>query len=555
MPLLRSYIVRLVILSVTFLVLATYTFRERLLSITASIGVFSTRDQDIIDTGYAKYQGNRTFPNTVAYLGIPYAEPPLGDRRFRAPVALDTGRIARSSKSTVVDATKFPDFCIQGTTGGGNAGEAGSEDCLKVNIYAPVGAKRGSNLPILVYIHGGGYIFGNPANLPFDHWIQQSPNVVIVSVYYRLSSFGFLATPAFRDPAYGDLNAGFLDQIEALRWVKRNIAAFGGDSTKVTINGQSAGGSSVGLHLVAEEGDVLFRAAIVQSLYRTPLPSPEEQESLFQFYARTAGCHAGSVASKMACLRNASVSALARAQDAAMYSSSCLKNCDSIASGYQVFHPVVDGKIITDFPTKSILNDKFARVPLIVGTVTHSSPSRNRATTNETISGGTDVSAALRKFFPSLSDNGIAAIERRTLMGESFAPHSNVWTYRYNQPNPTFPGFGVHHAAENWMMFRGTNTRLNGTTIFTPMSPISTAFAEELIAYWLSFVRSGNPNTYRLTRSPTWSRYAKANRVRIVLQEDPAQIVSRSGSVLEVEGEEEAGRCALVGTLAVEMEN
>jgi len=126
-----------------------------------------------------------------------------------------------------------------------------------------------------------GYLFGSPENLPFDHWIQQSPNVVIVSVYYRLSSFGFLATPAFRGPAHGDLNAGFLDQIEALRWVKRNIAAFGGDSMKVTINGQSAGGSSVGLHLVAEEGEVLFRAAIVQSLYRTPLPSPEEQEVRF----------------------------------------------------------------------------------------------------------------------------------------------------------------------------------------------------------------------------------------------------------------------------------
>lgn len=118
MPLLRTYIARLVVLSVTFLVLARYTFRERLLSITASIGVLPTRDQDIVDTVYAKYQGNRTFPNTVAYLGIPYAEPPLGDRRFRAPVPLDTGRIASSSKSTVVDATKYPDFCIQGTTGG-----------------------------------------------------------------------------------------------------------------------------------------------------------------------------------------------------------------------------------------------------------------------------------------------------------------------------------------------------------------------------------------------------------------------------------------------------
>ena len=93
-------------------------------------------------------------------------------------------------------------------------------------------------------------------------------NVVVVSIYYRLSSFSFLAIPAFGDATIGDLNAGFLDQIEALRWVKENIVSFGGDPNKVTINGESAGGSSVELHLVAKNVEGLFHRAIAQSVYR-----------------------------------------------------------------------------------------------------------------------------------------------------------------------------------------------------------------------------------------------------------------------------------------------
>lgn len=124
-----------------------------------------------------------------------------------------------------------------------------------------------------------GYVFGNPANWPFDDWINQSPNVVIVSVYYRLDSFGFLAHPAFASSSeFGDLNVGFQDQTEALRWVQKHIDAFGGDPNQVTINGQSAGASSVELHLVAPQQAGLFHGAIAQSVYRTPLPSPQQQE-------------------------------------------------------------------------------------------------------------------------------------------------------------------------------------------------------------------------------------------------------------------------------------
>lgn len=123
-----------------------------------------------------------------------------------------------------------------------------------------------------------GYIYGNPAAFPFEHWINQSPNVVIVSVYYRLDSFGFLSHPSFAtDPSLGDFNVGFQDQILALRWVKAHIAAFGGNPESVTINGESAGGGSVMLHLVANEGEKLFSGAIAQSVDREALPTPDNQ--------------------------------------------------------------------------------------------------------------------------------------------------------------------------------------------------------------------------------------------------------------------------------------
>ncbi|KAH6909244.1 EstA protein [Coprinopsis sp. MPI-PUGE-AT-0042] len=498
---------------------------------------------DIVDTGYAKYRGNRAYPNTVAYLGVPYAEPPLGERRFRAPLPLDIDRVRKETKGQVVDATQYPAPCIQGTTGGGDAGGAGSENCLKVNIYTPSGAGK----------HSKCYVFGNPASWPFEHWINQSPNVVIVSVYYRLSSLGFLALPELRDPVNGDLNAGFLDQIEALRWVKKHIASFGGDSSRVTIDGNSAGGASVELHMISSFKERLFSQAIAQSVYRTPLPTPEQLVPLFKFYATTAGCGEGTVQEQLACLRRAPVSALAIAQDSATRT--------TVPSGYFRFIPVVDGKTILDFPTRLITEGKMAAIPLIVG-----------ATTNETLgTGSTEVAESLKRFFPSLLDADIAALENaypaeeyatadlryqgvlgdvqlkcaRSIMATALARKGvGAYTYRYNQRNPTNGGTGVWHASENWMMFKGSNTGVNGTATFTDFSPAEDKFSKELIAYWLSFVRTGNPNAHRQPGSPVWPTYTLGNRARIVLQQAPDG--AQSGSSVEKETEREVERCKLV---------
>lgn len=517
----------------------------------------------VVDTGYARYRGNHTYPNSVAYLGIPYAEPPLGERRFRAPLPLNTTRVRQEAGGRVVDATTYPDQCVQGSTGAGDAGGAGSEDCLNVNIYAPVNATKDSKLPVLVYIHGGGYVFGNPRDWPFDHWIQQSPHAVVVSVYYRLDAFGFLSVPEL---GAADLNAGFRDQIEALRWTQAHIGAFGGDPARVTINGQSAGGSSIELHLVAHEaaqGKPLFAQAIAQSVYRIPLPTPEQQRPLFVYFAQTAGCGEGPISAQLACLRQAPVSVLARAQDDASFFS------ETFQGPYRSFHPVVDGEVITDLPTRSIQQGNFARVPLIVG-----------STSNETLSStSVDITVALKAYFPALDNATLeqypdvyprsdydSDVQRRqvatgeselicarTIIGQAAADHSPTFTYRYNQPNPTLNDtVTVGHAAENWMMFMGSNTGFNGSVTFSPMTPTQTAFAEELIAYWLSFVRAGNPNTFKLARSPVWPLYSRTSRKRVALQQGTPDT---SGSDVEAEPKAETARCEFVARQVVEQQN
>ncbi|KAF5371730.1 hypothetical protein D9758_003443 [Tetrapyrgos nigripes] len=532
---------------------------------------------NVVDLGYARYRGNLSYPNTVAYLGLPYAEPPLGERRFRAPLPLNVARVSGETRGKVIDVSEYPDFCVQQATGGG----AGSEDCLKVNVYAPAGAKRGDNLPVLVYIHGGGYRTGNPANWPFDHWIHQSPNVVIVSVYYRLSSFGFLAIPEFSDSSLGDFNVGFQvvfsrltlarklayyrfqDQTLALKWVQENIAAFGGNKKRVTIDGESTGGGSVEFHLVSPGEEGLFSAAIAQSAARPPTPPPEQVQPLFDFFSENAGCGNGTVVEKMKCLRKASVSALARAQ--------ALAATDAFDNGYRFFRPVVDGKIITTHPTASLLAGDFIKVPVMVG-----------STSNETTNTQPTVETGLRNLFPGLDDQDIEEflekypledfsspsqqlqvatgesylICARAAIGDAYAPVTNVWSYRYNQPNPTGNiSLGTGHAAENWMMFEGINTGSNGTGTFTPMTPTETAFAEELIAYWLSFVRSHNPNSHKLHRSPYWEPYVPSRHRRLVLQQGPNGTTNESGSFNEDEPKKEADRCAFVISKADKEQN
>ncbi|KDN46562.1 hypothetical protein RSAG8_04215, partial [Rhizoctonia solani AG-8 WAC10335] len=160
----------------------------------AATDSLSHSSNDVVNLGYASYRGlwNETVPGVISWLGVPYAQPP---RRFRAAQPLDE----TPREHNVTDLVQYPPFCVQGWAPWASIedrGGAGSEDCLFMNIYAPKTATNTSSLPILVYIHGGGYHNGNPRAWPFDNWVERSSvPFVAVSVYYRLSSLGFLAAP------------------------------------------------------------------------------------------------------------------------------------------------------------------------------------------------------------------------------------------------------------------------------------------------------------------------------------------------------------------------
>lgn len=202
------------------------------------------------------------------FKGIPYAAPPVGKLRWRAPQPAAKWKGVRASD-------KFGPACMQPIAAPGAPGpkrEEMSEDCLYLNVYRPAGApaQAGKPLPVMVWIHGGGLTGGAAHNPLYDGTHFAQGGVVLVSINYRLGYFGFFAHPALSKANADDGllgNYGLLDQIAALQWVKRNIAAFGGDPNNVTIFGESAGGLSVDGLMVSPLARGLFHKAISQSGY------------------------------------------------------------------------------------------------------------------------------------------------------------------------------------------------------------------------------------------------------------------------------------------------
>ncbi|KAJ8518407.1 hypothetical protein ONZ45_g4512 [Pleurotus djamor] len=412
--------------------------------------------ENAVNLGYVKYQGVRSLPNTNAFLGIPFAEPPVGHRRFRAPTPLNTLRVALEAHGQIVDATEYAPACVQ-------ANGSGQEDCLTLNVWAPAGAKKGDNLPVLVYIHGGGYDSGTPSGWKFDHWVEQSPNLIIVSASYRLGLFGFLAEPRFSNPLYGDFNQGFKDQILALKWVKKYISSFGGDPNTITINGHSAGANSILLHLVSKQTDKVFHRAIAQSVWRATLATPAQYQPLFDYIATHVGCTNSVFLLKMACMRQVTTAQLVAAASSVS---------TSFTGQYFDFVPIFDSQLFTEYPTESLVGGRYADVPLIVG-----------ATTNDTIANAPDIVSEFTTWWPQVTSASVDAILSmypasdypapdyrhrainadcqficpRSQLGTIFSASSAAWTYRHNERNAhsSFPRpiGSVGHADENWYFF------------------------------------------------------------------------------------------------------
>ncbi len=443
------------------------------------------------------------------YLGIPYAAPPVGALRWQPPAPAKHWHGVR-------DASQFAGHCPQNASPFGLP--SASEDCLYLNVYTPnhKGFLRDilHKHPVMVWIHGGALFLGESDDYDPIKLVERE-NVVVVTINYRLGLLGFLAHPALSAESdyQGSGNYGLMDQQAALKWVQRNIRAFGGDPDRVTIFGESAGGLSVHSHLASPGSADLFHRAIVQSgayaLQQAPLAAAE---ATGQALASVVGCADQSAA----CLRAVPVQTLLDNQG---------------ASG---FIPNVDGKVLTQSIKTSLATGDFNKVPVMQGS-NHDEWRLFVALRNDlvgspvtaagyaaNIAGTLGVPAATAGFiassvyplvaYPSpavalgaVGTDAIFACNARASV-RLLAQHVPTYAYEFNDPNPpqpflppvSFP-YGSFHAAEIQYVM-GVRPNLP-TAAFTPEQQ---ALSDSMISYWGRFARRGNPNSQH---TPAWAPY------------------------------------------------
>ncbi|WP_344854320.1 carboxylesterase/lipase family protein [Amycolatopsis ultiminotia] len=294
------------------------------------------RAGDVVRTASGLVRGTST-PDHRLFQGIPYAAAPVGERRWQPPAAAGSWPGER-------DATKPGPRCPQAPAGGA----ATSEDCLTLNVWTPTAGATGR--PVLVWLHGGAFVNGGGDRYGAERLVSRGDEIV-VTLNYRLGTLGFLADPALgAQPG----NYGFLDQQQALRWVRDNIAAFGGDPAAVTIAGESAGGMSVCDHLVAPGSRGLFRAAIIQSGPCQAQASMVAAEETSVRYAAALGCRDRATAA--ACLRALPA---AKLLDSPAYVS---------VAGIEMPGPVTGGSVIPVSPPDGARGGSAVPVPVLLGT-------------------------------------------------------------------------------------------------------------------------------------------------------------------------------------------
>jgi para-nitrobenzyl esterase len=462
------------------------------------------------------------------FLGIPYASAPVGVLRWTLPQP-------PKPWTQVLDVTAFRNGCPQVARYG--LTEAGyNEDCLFVNVAVPDEAHvSGRKLPVIVWIHGGAFVGGSSALYPLGH-IAKSGDAVVVSFNYRLGVFGFMSSPAFETSSNGAY--GLEDQRAALRWVQRNVAAFGGDPNKVTIAGESAGGASVCMHLIApNETAGLFQKAIIQSGGCVQhLRTVEESSKVGRKVATLVGCPAGPDA--LACLRTKPVKELLEAgarvseDDLMTFAPSVgthavpLQGAEAMESGKFVHVPIINGgnrdelRLYVAYDVQAgrlVTSSNYAeKLRAIYGDkaeqVEEKYPLSAFASAPEAL--GT----AMSDFTPGNGLNNCIFLQAAKFASKFV----DVYEYEFADRNPPLvtadPGFdmGAAHSAELPYQFPhfSNTTELDGPDL----TPASQMLAKQMMDYWTSFASTGQPQS---AISPVWIPFRSS---RDVMRLEPGKL-------------------------------
>jgi para-nitrobenzyl esterase len=457
----------------------------------------------------------------VSYKGIPFAAPPVGDLRWRPPQAAVRWTGVRH-------AAAYGANCMQGRFGPPPPGGAApSEDCLFLNVWRPADSNA-RKLPVMVWLHGGGFVFGSgdlpgAAGGPFAR-----QGVVLVSLNYRVGRFGFFAFPALgrEHPDETKGNYAYMDQIAALQWVRRNIAAFGGDPDNVTIFGFSAGGVSVHSLLVSPQARGLFHKAIVQSggsrdsvLTARPMredgvdPSyPQSAETIGLAFARSMGIE-GTDAVALGRLR-----ALGAAQ--------VLEGAPGAGAPPVETTPILDGRLITETAETAYKAGRPPRMPLLVGSnFADGAGNRIKSATKEELfarfgrwsaqakaaydpDGSTELATLL-----SRANDDFGQAEPARFAANAFAASgSPAYLYRFSYVATAMRErmrAGTPHGGEISFVF-GTPGVGPGPGPATTPAPEDLAVSRMTQGYWVNFAKTGDPNGAGL---PAWPRHDPAKDV------------------------------------------
>lgn len=438
----------------------------------------------------------------TVYKGIPFAAPPVGDLRWRPPQPAAKWEAVRQ-------ATKFGPSPIQGSGSGPDM----SEDCLYLNVWTP--AKSASDrIPVFVWIYGGGFNFGSTSDPNYNGANLAKKGVVLVSIAYRVGQLGFFADPELsaESPHHVSGNYGIQDMTAGLKWVKKNIAAFGGDPNKVTIFGESAGGIAVSILCASPLAKGLFEGAISESggNFGPPRTTTYPGENLKR--------RADAELAGQAYVDSAKVSSIAELRKIP---------ADKLPAIRGLAWPIIDGWVIPDDQYKLYEEGKFNDTPILVGYNSDEGASFSRPQqTSEQYIAGVEAryglyADSLLKAYPAGS--GKAPKTARDLMRDAaFGWHTWSWArleskigkskaflYYFDQhldypkDSPRY-GYGSPHGQEVAYVFE----HLDATNPQTSKTDL--AISDAMATYWTNFAKYGDPNGKGV---PNWPAFRDANPV------------------------------------------
>lgn len=442
-----------------------------------------------------------------AFLGLPYAAPPVGQLRWRPPQAPAPWKGMR-------DATKFAGRCEQWHIWNDYIflDPGPTEDCLYLNVYVPASAKKTSNLPVMMWIHGGGFAAGAGSEPRYTNSALVPKGVILVTINYRLNVFGFLASEDLAKESGGHAgNYGLMDMVAALEWVHANIGAFGGDPANVTIFGESAGSFAVNALTTAPHARGLFQKVIGES-----------------------GAFFGSAIPMMSAAERAK-------RDQVWVDSLGVKNLDELRKlpaeklieaaqkkSTIGFAPVLDGVFLPEPIPDAYAAGRQAHVPAIIGwnrdersgTLSKDmTEAKWKAYADEhygehsaqflTSFPGDSDAQAIRSADDFTTDSFIAMGGWKWAEADAKTGQAPVYRYRFDRPAPAEPnhpqGKYAFHSDELEYVFGTLDVRQGAT-----WQPVDRTLSQEMIGYWTNFARTGDPNGPGL---PQWPRYDKEGAV------------------------------------------